>query len=157
MIRSWERWDEKHNSENDHPNEYSEKQVADYDNSIYYFSKTTFLDLAAASVLTILIHFISQRFVVFVQEHGGQDLESFEFQSFNEARSLLFQVCSYSDNMMYECWHILRLFIIQVTVALAVAEAAFEFEHRGLHWFSNLYIRVYSFIVFNRMTVVDYL
>ncbi|PWA87165.1 protein kinase superfamily protein [Artemisia annua] len=53
-----------------------------------------------------------QRFVVFVQEHGGQDLESFVLLSFNDARSLL----------------------VQVTVALAVAEAAFEFEHRDLHW-----------------------
>ncbi|KAD3067508.1 hypothetical protein E3N88_35388 [Mikania micrantha] len=53
-----------------------------------------------------------QSFVVFVQEHGGQDLESFVLLNFNEARSLL----------------------VQVTVALAVAEAAFEFEHRDLHW-----------------------
>ncbi|KAI3806141.1 hypothetical protein L1987_22034 [Smallanthus sonchifolius] len=53
-----------------------------------------------------------QRFVVFVQEHGGQDLESFVLLNFNEARSLL----------------------VQVTMALAVAEAAFEFEHRDLHW-----------------------
>ncbi|KVH92252.1 Protein kinase, catalytic domain-containing protein [Cynara cardunculus var. scolymus] len=53
-----------------------------------------------------------QCFVVFVQEHGGQDLESFVLLGFNEVRSLL----------------------VQVTVALAVAEAAFEFEHRDLHW-----------------------
>ncbi|KAI7729922.1 hypothetical protein M8C21_001225 [Ambrosia artemisiifolia] len=53
-----------------------------------------------------------QRFVVFVQEHGGQDLESFVLLNFSEACSLL----------------------VQVTVALAVAEAAFEFEHRDLHW-----------------------
>lgn len=53
-----------------------------------------------------------QCFVVFVQKHGGQDLESFVLQSFNEVRSLL----------------------VQVTVGLAVAEAAFEFEHRDLHW-----------------------
>ncbi|KAI3806484.1 hypothetical protein L1987_22391 [Smallanthus sonchifolius] len=56
-----------------------------------------------------------QRFVVFVQEHGGQDLESFVLLNFNEARSLL----------------------VQVAMALAVAEAAFEFEHRDLHWFSS--------------------
>ncbi|KAK1421681.1 hypothetical protein QVD17_24211 [Tagetes erecta] len=53
-----------------------------------------------------------QRFVVFVQEHGGQDLESFVLLNFNEACSLL----------------------VQITMALAVAEAAFEFEHRDLHW-----------------------
>ncbi|XP_058191684.1 serine/threonine-protein kinase haspin homolog [Rhododendron vialii] len=53
-----------------------------------------------------------QCYFVFVQEHGGQDLESFVLLNFNEARSLL----------------------VQVTVALAVAEAAYEFEHRDLHW-----------------------
>nr|XP_043622525.1 serine/threonine-protein kinase haspin homolog [Erigeron canadensis] len=78
MIRAWEKWDKKHNSQNDHPSEFT----------------------------------ANQRFVVFVQEHGGQDLESFVLLNFNDARSLL----------------------VQVTVALAVAEAAFEFEHRDLHW-----------------------
>ncbi|XAR52751.1 Non-specific serine/threonine protein kinase [Bertholletia excelsa] len=53
-----------------------------------------------------------QCYVVFVQGHGGQDLESFVLFNFDEARSLL----------------------VQVTVALAVAEAAYEFEHRDLHW-----------------------
>ncbi|KAL3515873.1 hypothetical protein ACH5RR_022775 [Cinchona calisaya] len=54
----------------------------------------------------------NQYYVVFVQEHGGQDLESFVLLNFDEARSLL----------------------VQVTLALAVAEAAYEFEHRDLHW-----------------------
>ncbi|KAL8241661.1 hypothetical protein R6Q59_011963 [Mikania micrantha] len=54
----------------------------------------------------------NQRFVVFVQEYGGQDLERFVLLNFKEACSLL----------------------VQVTMALAVAEAAFEFEHRDLHW-----------------------
>ncbi|KAL6517865.1 hypothetical protein OROMI_033566 [Orobanche minor] len=53
-----------------------------------------------------------QCYVVFVQEHGGRDLESFVLLNFDEARSLL----------------------VQVTLALAVAEAALEFEHRDLHW-----------------------
>ncbi|CAA0810936.1 Protein kinase superfamily protein [Striga hermonthica] len=53
-----------------------------------------------------------QCYVVFVQEHGGRDLESFVLLNFDEARSLL----------------------VQVTLALAVAEAAYEFEHRDLHW-----------------------
>uniref|UniRef100_A0A1J3CVP1 non-specific serine/threonine protein kinase n=1 Tax=Noccaea caerulescens TaxID=107243 RepID=A0A1J3CVP1_NOCCA len=53
-----------------------------------------------------------QCYVMFVLEHGGKDLESFVLLNFDEARSLL----------------------VQVTVGLAVAEAAFEFEHRDLHW-----------------------
>ncbi|XP_050223094.1 serine/threonine-protein kinase haspin homolog [Mercurialis annua] len=53
-----------------------------------------------------------QCYVVFVLQHGGKDLESFVLSNFDEARSLL----------------------VQVTAALAVAEAAFEFEHRDLHW-----------------------
>ncbi|KAK2966794.1 hypothetical protein RJ640_008797, partial [Escallonia rubra] len=53
-----------------------------------------------------------QCYVVFVQEHGGQDLESFVLRNFDEACSLL----------------------VQVTTALAVAEAAYQFEHRDLHW-----------------------
>ncbi|GAA0138220.1 non-receptor serine/threonine protein kinase [Lithospermum erythrorhizon] len=53
-----------------------------------------------------------QNFVLFIQEHGGKDLESFVLLNFDEARSLL----------------------VQVTFALAVAEGAYEFEHRDLHW-----------------------
>ncbi|MBA0699288.1 hypothetical protein Goari_000937, partial [Gossypium aridum] len=53
-----------------------------------------------------------QRYLVFVLQHGGKDLESFVLENFDEARSLL----------------------VQVTAALAVAEAAYEFEHRDLHW-----------------------
>ena len=34
----------------------------------------------------------SQLYVVFFTEDGGQDLERFELRSFEEARSLLFQV-----------------------------------------------------------------
>nr|XP_023914234.1 serine/threonine-protein kinase haspin homolog [Quercus suber]POF08444.1 serine/threonine-protein kinase haspin like [Quercus suber] len=53
-----------------------------------------------------------QCYVIFVLEHGGKDLESFVLLNFEEAESLL----------------------VQVTAALAVAEAAYEFEHRDLHW-----------------------
>ncbi|KAK8545933.1 hypothetical protein V6N12_026742 [Hibiscus sabdariffa] len=53
-----------------------------------------------------------QRYLVFVLQHGGKDLESFVLEDFDEARSLL----------------------VQVTATLAVAEAAYEFEHRDLHW-----------------------
>ncbi|PRQ42503.1 putative non-specific serine/threonine protein kinase [Rosa chinensis] len=60
----------------------------------------------------------NQFYVVFVLEHGGKDLESFVLLNFDEARSLL----------------------IQVTAALAVAEAAYEFEHRDLHW-GNILLR----------------
>ncbi|KAG6406318.1 hypothetical protein SASPL_133918 [Salvia splendens] len=60
-----------------------------------------------------------QCYVVFVQQHGGRDLESFVLFNFEEARSLL----------------------VQVTLALAVAEAAYEFEHRDLHWGNILLTR----------------
>ncbi|XP_061366256.1 serine/threonine-protein kinase haspin homolog [Gastrolobium bilobum] len=53
-----------------------------------------------------------QCYMVFVQEHGGKDLESFVLLNFDEARSLL----------------------AQVTAGLAVSESAYEFEHRDLHW-----------------------
>ncbi|GAB2242813.1 hypothetical protein Droror1_Dr00019588 [Drosera rotundifolia] len=53
-----------------------------------------------------------QCYVVFVLEHGGVNLESFVLSDFGEARSLL----------------------VQVTTGLAIAEAAYEFEHRNLHW-----------------------
>ncbi|XP_010544136.1 PREDICTED: serine/threonine-protein kinase haspin homolog [Tarenaya hassleriana] len=53
-----------------------------------------------------------QCYVMFVLEHGGKDLENFVLLNFDEARSLL----------------------VQVTAGMAVAEAAFEFEHRDLHW-----------------------
>ncbi|XP_038879240.1 serine/threonine-protein kinase haspin homolog isoform X2 [Benincasa hispida] len=53
-----------------------------------------------------------QFYVVFVLQHGGKDLESFVLLNYDEAQSLL----------------------VQVTAALAVAEAAYEFEHRDLHW-----------------------
>ncbi|KAI3993033.1 hypothetical protein MKX01_009776, partial [Papaver californicum] len=52
-----------------------------------------------------------QCYLVFVLAHGGKDLESFVLSNFEEAKSLL----------------------VQVAAALAVAEAAYEFEHRDLH------------------------
>ncbi|XP_057807449.1 serine/threonine-protein kinase haspin homolog isoform X2 [Salvia miltiorrhiza] len=85
LIRAWDDWDAKNNSENDNPKEFSSDQC----------------------------------YVVFVQEHGGRDLESFVLLNFDEARSLL----------------------VQVTLALAVAEAAYEFEHRDLHWGNVLLTR----------------
>ncbi|KAJ0079532.1 hypothetical protein Patl1_23904 [Pistacia atlantica] len=78
LIKAWERWDDQHVSENDHPRAFPDNQC----------------------------------YVVFVLQHGGKDLESFVLQNFDEARSLL----------------------VQVMAALAVAEAAYEFEHRDLHW-----------------------
>ncbi|BDA51282.1 probable serine/threonine-protein kinase haspin at C-terminar half [Coccomyxa sp. Obi] len=59
-----------------------------------------------------------QMYVVFVVANGGEDLEHFQVHSFKEARSIL----------------------LQTVLALAVAEAAVEFEHRDLHW-GNLLIR----------------
>ncbi|KAI5424627.1 serine/threonine-protein kinase haspin homolog [Lathyrus oleraceus] len=78
LVRAWEDWDHKHNSENDHPNEFPEQQC----------------------------------YMVFVQQHGGKDLEGFVLLNFDEARTLL----------------------VQVAAGLAVAESAYEFEHRDLHW-----------------------
>ncbi|KAJ4825306.1 hypothetical protein Tsubulata_046577, partial [Turnera subulata] len=60
-----------------------------------------------------------QCYVVFVLRHGGDDLESFVLLNFAEAQSLL----------------------CQVTAALAVSEAAYEFEHRDLHWGNILLYR----------------
>ncbi|KAL3573350.1 hypothetical protein D5086_023963 [Populus alba] len=60
-----------------------------------------------------------QCYVVFVLQHGGKDLESFVLLNFDEARSLL----------------------VQVTAGLAIAEAAYEFEHRDLHWGNILLCR----------------
>lgn len=85
LLRAWEDWDAKNDSENDNPKEFPSDQC----------------------------------YVVFVQEHGGRDLESFVLLNYEEVRSLL----------------------IQVTLALAVAEAAYEFEHRDLHWGNILLTR----------------
>ncbi|CAM6090613.1 unnamed protein product [Calypogeia fissa] len=53
-----------------------------------------------------------QLYVLFVLADGGKDLETFVLSDFNEARSLL----------------------LQVVLALAVAEDGCGFEHRDLHW-----------------------
>lgn len=55
---------------------------------------------------------MDQYFVVFEFSDGGKDLESFEFRALSEA------------------WSVLH----QVSLGLAVAENALEFEHRDLHW-----------------------
>ncbi|KAI3958120.1 hypothetical protein MKW98_020762 [Papaver atlanticum] len=60
-----------------------------------------------------------QCYVVFVLSYGGEDLESFVLSNFHEVQSLL----------------------VQVAAGLAVAEAAYEFEHRDLHWGNILLTR----------------
>ncbi|KAK6242911.1 hypothetical protein QUC31_009320 [Theobroma cacao] len=101
LIRAWEKWDEKNDSQNDHPKEFPEKQC----------------------------------YVVFVLQHGGKDLESFVLKNFDEARSLL----------------------VQVTAALAVAEAAYEFEHRDLHWSTYCHIFYGESILFLDLSMDPYL
>ncbi|KAI8485608.1 Serine/threonine-protein kinase haspin [Branchiostoma belcheri] len=60
----------------------------------------------------------SQLFVVLEFADGGCDLEHFQFHSLSQAKAVLHQI----------------------TIALAVAEAALQFEHRDLHW-GNVLVR----------------
>ncbi|CAK7340437.1 unnamed protein product [Dovyalis caffra] len=116
LVRAWEYWDEKHGSENDHPKEFPEKQWLKLQNpkmiSALQVSRLMFIGL-----LTMPNEFV-QCYVVFVLQHGGKDLESFVLLNFDEVQSLL----------------------VQVTAGLAIAEAAYEFEHRDLHW-GNILLR----------------
>jgi serine/threonine-protein kinase haspin len=59
-----------------------------------------------------------QLYAVFVAADGGVDLEHAEVRTYAEAKSIL----------------------LQVTIALAVAEEACRFEHRDLHW-GNVLVR----------------
>ena len=59
-----------------------------------------------------------QLYIVFVYSDGGEDLEAFQFRTFDEIRSML----------------------QQVTMALAIAEEELKFEHRDLHW-GNILLR----------------
>eukprot|EP01135_Chromosphaera_perkinsii_P008567 Nk52_evm9s1401 gene=Nk52_evmTU9s1401 len=60
-----------------------------------------------------------QLFIVFVFANGGKDLENFHLKSAEQATSIL----------------------LQASLALSVAEEAYEFEHRDLHW-GNILISV---------------
>ncbi|XP_011705185.1 PREDICTED: uncharacterized protein LOC105460437 isoform X2 [Wasmannia auropunctata] len=54
----------------------------------------------------------NQLYIALELSHGGEDLEAFVFQTAEEAYALF----------------------LQTALALAIAEKAFEFEHRDLHW-----------------------
>lgn len=126
LISAWEDWDGKHGSENDHPKEFPADQVCTLSadsrqlylvnnlmpntSVILWFVDFVNYGLSILSVyglsislwffhlfcsLTKYVNF-SQCYVVFVQEHGGRDLESFVLLDFDEARSLLVQVRSFS-------------------------------------------------------------
>ncbi|XP_077287768.1 haspin [Arctopsyche grandis] len=54
----------------------------------------------------------NQLYIVLELEHGGKDLEAFEFSNAEKSYALFFQIA----------------------FTLAVAEEAYQFEHRDLHW-----------------------
>lgn len=54
----------------------------------------------------------NQRYIVLELENAGTDLEAFKFMSSMQSNSIF----------------------LQVTLSLAIAEKAFQFEHRDLHW-----------------------
>ena len=100
-----------------------------------------------------------QLYVAFVVADGGCDLERFDIRHFDEARSLLLQVGPACPSCPQPClpghkscltvrrskvlWSPVRAFVMcmmQAVVALAVAEAACQFEHRDLHW-GNVLLR----------------
>lgn len=77
LIKAWEEWDEKNGSENDHPKQFSEKQVYDF---LFSFSFPFFF--------LLLIYKISPKFVkinILVYYMGSHllSLQSFLFLSFH--------------------------------------------------------------------------
>ncbi|XP_032689218.1 uncharacterized protein LOC116852706 [Odontomachus brunneus] len=70
----------------------------------------------------------NQLYIALELGHGGKDLEAFIFQTAEEAYTLF----------------------LQTALALAVAEKAFEFEHRDLHWGNVLISRTKeSYVYYN--------
>ncbi|KAI8497802.1 Serine/threonine-protein kinase haspin [Branchiostoma belcheri] len=79
----------------------------------------------------------SQLFVVLESEDGGCDLEHFQDGTQDaEAPRLKNSVHAYSADSLRQAKAVLH----QITIALAVAEAALQFEHRDLHW-GNVLVR----------------
>lgn len=75
----------------------------------------------------------TQRYCIVSLEHGGLDLEHFEIQSWDQARSIF----------------------LEIAATLAKAEEYREFEHRDLHW-GNILIRENPTSEQSRITIIDY-
>jgi len=105
--------------------------------------------------------------VVFVQEHGGKDLESFALLNFDEARALLVQVCYTCFDYGCTCWA-LKLGMVLIFRLISVIKYRLRL---GLLWLSlrlNLNIEIftggsscggvviYAVIVFARLLIYEY-
>ena len=139
LRKEWHRWNAQNKSENDPVDIFQEDQL----------------------------------YVVFVVADGGLDLEHFEPRSFAEIQSIMAQVRCFiclsaviGTRVVVVVGEHIHPFIhpfihssihvhVQVTMTLAVAEEACEFEHRDLHWGNLLISRDGTRSVAYRLRYVD--